>query len=440
MLSRKMAVWVITGLLQVTAAVAHADVSARTPEEVRSRIPAKLHTLFDRELPPSRFEPVVVDDKLVTVELPTSFDVEVAQKDQSQWSIALTHDDGPTIRCQIWYRRVFVATAIASLIKQTFDEEAGKPNTRIVRRPRRLNGQQYGSGERPILDFEQLAVYSRERAPIRVYARAAAGVANGATIACHTQTLGFRETFERIVARIIKTATVKNPFPGPGPYFTLNGLSVLDGWPVALYFQQRFVVASSDLVSSQNFTSAFLLHSPNEMGPIDDHWHWVEREDGTPDSGGVVAFKGGVATAYWALKYTYQPENGSWNVSGTIRGDTLVERIRPDPPVSLPLALHRAYRDLLDAPEGTQIELTSWSNGRNPIETTTVKATLIDSRNRRVRAETGGGHNSQVIYNFDENALITGAEVETAGAFDVRPDDPRENFVLYRRGLPEPTR
>ncbi|MEM1264226.1 MAG: hypothetical protein AAGH76_17640 [Pseudomonadota bacterium] len=333
-----------------------------------------LHPMLDRELPTLTFKTVTLGDNLIQLDVPKEMDPVIQDVRTGIWSIYMKHpDEAFELSCLVFFQTNFVANGIANLMQRSRDAlvELEQVPDGTEGTSGYLHSQFYGDNFDIVLDAESIAVFDRDTKNVAIYSRGAGGLLDDSTLVCVSSQFGYRETFTRIMQRMVASGV--RPDLTTTPYFASVERVFLDDRPAGFNLLWLESISPDETFF---WTSSSTLSVGSSLAIITDSTTTgTSTPTGTLVSGSTRTISmSGIQADIELSGDTGEP--GVWTAKGQMNGEEVDQQVLTDQALLSPLGIQQAYLRSSTAPVGSSTSLTTWDpNKPDAITTNTVRRT-----------------------------------------------------------------
>lgn len=337
--------------------IGHADEAGA--EKLKAMLDASLHPMLARELPDLAYKTVVLGDDLIRLDLPSELRPVVEDVRTGIWSIYMKHPEHAfELSCLVFFQTNYVANGIANLMQRS-----SAALIELEQVPEGTSGQSgylhshfYGDDLDIVFDAESIAIFDRDAKNVAIYARGAGGLLDDSTLACVSSQFGYRETFTRIMTRMIASGV--RPDLNTVPYFAALDRVFINDRPSGFQLSWLEETASGDTF---HWTSSSTLAVGGAVALIEDNTvTGTARSDGSQiEASSKTITLSGMSTDVSIKADPSEP--GQWSIEGTVRGEAVSTTIRSAAPLVSPLGMQQLLRAVAQQAVGAAASYPSWN-------------------------------------------------------------------------------
>ena len=353
--------------LAATTVLAQEETTDAGADKIRAMLDSSLHGMLDREAGRLRYRRIDIGEEFLSVEVPRQFETAVTEVGEGVWTLYMNETDGAfELSCLAVQEANYVGNGIASFMDVLYDAIAADEDTRPPLKY--VHGQTYNHGLELILDIEASSIIRRDGKPVLAYIRSAGGFVDASTLVCATNVLGYRDTFQRVVTRLITSG--RSSYELSDPYFQeVYRASIGD---TVVGFSTVHFARDADGDTEFRITDTAIGFGPEHAEGVDSIYQGYAYPDGRLINGYSVMVAYEDEAGSWEIEYVPESEGdySVWRISGEIGDEEIETLVGLDAALGSPVSPYLAVQRLFDAPVSTREATVAWNPMGDP--TTTV--------------------------------------------------------------------
>lgn len=412
------------------AAEPASELATETPTETRTETPAEtpavpgaltFEELVDRELPFGADHPFVgPDDRFrLLLPFPPTGEVTVQGEDDEQVMFSMDLGTGSPVTCFVQLSALDPATSVASVSAASLplDTEDSPIQAREIHRV-----DLFPVGHEIVAAADWVYQFEQGGQPVLGLLKVRAASLGYGGILCLHDEVGFSETLDRIMDRLVRTVTYLED-DGDTPFFHEIVALRLDGQPISL---SRYTVG----IDPDGDYRVESLES--NLTPIDaaslsgSESYTIDFGRATGEMISSTHIQSSSAEPETELRLT-RGGDGAWSVSGRFQSKELEHTIEHGELMTELLERRRIADFVRSAAPGDRLSVETWAPDLDPTTITSVSMEYLGRRDERYTVEMVLGE-IRMVAEFDASGSIVRGDAEMAG---IRMDFER----VYQSGV-----